>query len=239
MVRTFCPSCGADIRNRDGPLCPSCGERVEPPPPGDPKISDRIVVIIAILAFFIIFIEAPVLTYLFIGAGLFDTPPAGQDASHGVPPPSSLMIVRDMYGDSSGTADPGLGPPRIHTLFFNLSLSPGGSPVDLNRTTISYESRFGRHDLGFASTLNRPGVQPADFQWAILSGEHEDGDTVLEESEHLLIQANLSLSPADGLRQGDQFTLSIQPDVGAALTTTRWLAPSEIRGAGHILYDLF
>jgi len=58
-------------------------------------------------------------------------------------------------------------------------------------------------------------AQPGDYQWCIKSSQNDDGDAALERNEQFTIQVNLSVT--QGLPPSEDFTLTIRPDIGAAL----------------------
>jgi flagellin FlaB len=181
---------------------------------------------IVLIAFVVV---AAVFSYVVLGAGFFTTQKAQEVVYKGVQQATSNIVINgEVYGDAEGSADVNAGPHGIHTLLFSVQLAAGGTPVDMNRTVLTYQNRSVLQNLDFASTLyNNPLVaQPAVYQWCIISTQNDDGDTALERNEKFTIQANLSMG-SSALPAGEEFTLTIKPDVGAALPLVK-VAPGGI-----------
>jgi len=166
---------------------------------------------IVLIAFVVV---AAVFSYVVLGAGFFTTQKAQQVVYSGVQQASSnLIIIGETYGDAEGS----LNPPQIHALYFSVGLAAGGSSVDLNKTVFTYQNRTVLRTIDFASTIRCPVLpaQPGDYQWCIKSSQNDDGDAALERNEQFTIQVNLSMT--QGLPPSEDFTLTIRPDIGAAL----------------------
>jgi flagellin FlaB len=140
---------------------------------------------------------------------------------------SNLIVIGETYGISQGSP---AAPPRINAILFTIGLAAGGSSVDLNKTTFMYQNRTVLRTLDFpagTSTTNPrcnaaapPGaLQPGEWEWCILTSQNDDGDAALERNEQFTIQVNLSAvtDTAGGLPPSEDFTLTIRPDIGAAL----------------------
>jgi len=169
---------------------------------------------IVLIAFVVV---AAVFSYVVLGAGFFTTQKSQEVVYKGVQQATSNIVINgEVYGDAEGSADVNTGPHGIHTILFSVQLAAGGTPVDFNRTVLTYQNRSVLQNLDFASTIYKPGIQPSNYQWAIVSTQNDDGDTALERNEKFTIQANLSMGSAS-LPAGEEFTLTIKPDVGAAL----------------------
>jgi flagellin FlaB len=176
---------------------------------------------IVLIAFVVV---AAVFSYVVLGAGFFTTQKSQEVVYKGVQQATSNIVINgEVYGDAGGTADVNSGAHGIHTLVFSVQLAAGGTPVDLNRTVFTYQNRSLLKNLDYASDIRNcgPGAQPANYQWCIISQQNADGDSSLENNEKFTIQANLSVGELAGydepLPAGEQFTLTIKPDVGAAL----------------------
>src|SRR5512136_1677903 len=165
---------------------------------------------IVLIAFVVV---AAVFSYVVLGAGFFTTQKAQQVVYSGVQQASSnIIIIGEVYGDASGT----LNPPQVHAVYFTVGLAAGGSSVDFNKTVFTYQNRTILKTIDFASNiLGNNGLQPADWQWMIKTRQNDDGDAALERNEQFTIQVNLSNT--QGLPPSEDFTLTIRPDIGAAL----------------------
>ena len=169
---------------------------------------------IVLIAFVVV---AAVFSYVVLGAGFFTTQKSQEVVYKGVQQATSNIVINgEVYGDAEGTADVNSGPHGIHTILFSVQLAAGGTPVDFNRTVFTYQNRSVLQNLDFASSIYKPANQPSNYQWCIVSSQNDDGDTALERNEKFTIQANLSMGSAT-LPAGEEFTLTIKPDVGAAL----------------------
>ncbi|MDD1666186.1 MAG: flagellin [Methanomicrobiales archaeon] len=163
---------------------------------------------IVLIAFVVV---AAVFSYVVLGAGFFTTQKAQQVVYSGVQQASSnIIVIGEVYGDAEGT------PEVIHAVYFSIGLAAGGSSVDLNKTVFTYQNRTMLKTIDFASNiLGNGGNQPSDWQWMIKSRQNDDGDPALERNEQFTVQVNLSLT--QGLPPSEDFTLTIRPDIGAAL----------------------
>ena len=169
---------------------------------------------IVLIAFVVV---AAVFSYVVLGAGFFTTQKSQEVVYKGVQQATSNIVINgEVYGDAEGSADVNSGPHGIHTILFSVQLAAGGTPVDMNRTVLTYQNRSVLQNLDFASNIYKPGVPPSAYQWCIVSTQNDDGDTALETNEKFTVQANLSMG-SGSLPAGEQFTLTIKPDVGAAL----------------------
>ena len=173
---------------------------------------------IVLIAFVVV---AAVFSYVVLGAGFFTTQKAQQVVYSGVQQASSnIIVIGEVYGDATGT----LSPPMIHAVAFTIGLAAGGSSVDMNKTVFTYQNRTVLRTIdlpGFGNTTIGPrctvGNQPGDYQWCILSSKNDDGDGALERNEQFTIQVNMSVASNGGLPPSEDFTLTIRPDIGAAL----------------------
>jgi flagellin FlaB len=165
---------------------------------------------IVLIAFVVV---AAVFSYVVLGAGFFTTQKAQQVVYSGVQQASSnLIIIGETYWDAGGS----LNPPHIHAVLFTVGLAAGGSSVDFNKTVFTYQNRTILKTIDFASNiLGNGGNQPGDYQWMIKSRQNDDGDAALERNEQFTIQVNISIT--QGLPPSEDFTLTIRPDIGAAL----------------------
>jgi flagellin FlaB len=167
---------------------------------------------IVLIAFVVV---AAVFSYVVLGAGFFTTQKAQQVVYSGVQQASSnIIIIGEVYGDAEGT----LSSPRIHAFIFTIGLAAGGSSIDMNKTVFTYQNRTVLKTIDFASDiLGNGGNPPSDYQWMIASQQNSDGDTALERNEQFTIQVNISSASDSGLPPSEDFTLTIRPDIGAAL----------------------
>jgi flagellin FlaB len=144
-----------------------------------------------------------------------------------------------VYGDASRAV--GLTPYAIHTVVFSVGQAAGGTPVDLNRTRMTFQNSSTYVALDYASTLYNPGncgalgaSPPATNQWAICNAQNSDGDLLLEAGERFTIWARLTPTSIGALPARDSFSIDIKPDLGASLSVSR-TTPAGI-DANNLLY---
>jgi len=191
---------------------------------------------IVLIAFVVV---AAVFSYVVLGAGFFTTQQAQKVVYSGIgQATSNIIIIGDVYGDASGTAQNGAIPGSIHTLVFTIGLAAGGTPVNLNQTTFVYQNETILQTLGFASNISgNGGNPPGPWQWEILSAQNGNlTNTMLQPNEQFTIEANITgtMDISHGIPPGDAFTLMIRPPIGAALPITK-TAPGSI-STWNVLY---
>jgi len=189
---------------------------------------------IVLIAFVVV---AAVFSYVVLGAGFFTTQKAQQVVYTGVQQASSnLIILGEVYGNST------VNPPVIDKFIFSIGLAAGGSSIDLNKTVFTYQNSTILKTLDFP-TGNKTGPfcgssgageqpEPGPWQWCIKSTQNADGDSLLERNEQFTIEA--ALDTTNGLPPSGDFTLTVRPDIGAALPIHK-AAPGGLT-AMNILY---
>jgi len=179
---------------------------------------------IVLIAFVVV---AAVFSYVVLGAGFFTTQKSQEVVHTGVQQASStLQIVGDVYGIGTSA-----GPGRINYVNFTVSLAPGGTPVDMNKTTITYSNSSKLETLAIGSNV---GVMPAPGQWAVSGTRNNVGTAnyLLEKGE----QFDITVYPSDAnyIPKNEAFTVEIKPIIGASLDIKR-TAPAAINTV-QVLY---
>jgi archaeal flagellin FlaB len=183
---------------------------------------------IVLIAFVVV---AAVFSYVVLGAGFFTTQKSQEVVHTGVSTASSnIAILGEVYGDASGQGM--IGSPHIHTVIFSAGMAAGGTPIDMNRTRMTFQNSTTYVSLDYASTLYNPGncgaggaAPPGMNQWVICSVQNSDGDLLLESNERFTIWARLTPTTAGALPARDQFSIDIKPDLGASLSVSRTTPP--------------
>jgi flagellin FlaB len=187
---------------------------------------------IVLIAFVVV---AAVFSYVVLGAGFFTTQKSQEVVHTGVATASTnIAILGEVYGLYT---NPALVSTRyIDTVIFSVGLAAGGTPVDMNRTRLSFQNSSTYVSLEYPATLMPalgacaadPTVagSPGQNQWAICNAQNSDGDTVLEAGERFTIWARLTRTSAGGLPARDPFSIDIKPDLGASLGLSRTTPPS-------------
>ena len=171
---------------------------------------------IVLIAFVVV---AAVFSYVVLGAGFFTTQKSQEVVHTGVQQASStLQIVGDVYGIGTST-----GPGKINFINFTVSLAPGGTPVDMNKTTITYANTTKLETLAIGSNV---GVMPAPGQWGVTATRNNVGiaNYLLEQGEQFDITAYPSAS--NYIPKSDTFTIEIKPIIGASLDIKRTTPPA-------------
>jgi len=181
---------------------------------------------IVLIAFVVV---AAVFSYVVLGAGFFTTQKSQEVVHTGVATASTnIAILGEVYGDATGAGQ--TGSVHIHTVIFSVGLAAGGTPVDMNRTRLSFQNSSTYVSIEYPATLmpalgacaaagaaGSPGVN----QWAICNAQNSDGDTVLEAGERFTIWARLTPTSAGALPARDAFSIDIKPGLGASLGISR------------------
>ncbi len=174
---------------------------------------------IVLIAFVVV---AAVFSYVMLGAGFFTTQKGQQVVATGVEQASSSLTLDGQYiyikpnqTGSTGVAD---------EIYFYVTQTAGGTPVDLNKTVIVYKDSDDYKQWEFGATFN------GTYIWryeSVLS----DGDNLVERLEKFKIILNLTAAKAAGditsqPTTNEIITIEVKPPVGAPLTIKKQLPPS-------------
>ena len=174
---------------------------------------------IVLIAFVVV---AAVFSYVVLGAGFFTTQKSQEVVHTGISQASStLEIVGNVYG----TGSEGL----IDSINFTIALAPGGTAVDIQKTTLTYtnatEYQQLRQETDIQTSVTTGG-------WNVIKIQNDAGGNnwLLEKGEQFEIGAR----PVGGIYKNDMFNLEVRPAVGSPLDIHR-TAPAAIK-AVNILY---
>jgi len=175
---------------------------------------------IVLIAFVVV---AAVFSYVVLGAGFFTTQKSQEVVHSGVTQASSNIVVKgEVYGIYNST----LSTEGISYIRFNVGLAAGGTPVDMNMTSMTFSTT---NDAPYTAAndraaFNLTGTMPADGQWSIneIQSDSDTVDGTLQYGETFVIYFN----PKTPLKAREAFLLEIQPEVGAALGIARTVPPS-------------
>lgn len=176
---------------------------------------------IVLVAFVVV---AAVFSYVMLGAGFYTTQKSQEVVHTGVQQASSSV---ELSGDVVAHGDDAATPTEIETVELCLQLTSGGSPVDMDKTLI---------------TFSAPDVTPTDLvvgdtstatTFAItdrFNGGGATGDNILDRFEKFQLEINVALVAAasDGaaIEANDGFQIEIKPPQGATYTLHRTAPPS-------------
>jgi flagellin FlaB len=196
---------------------------------------------IVLIAFVVV---AAVFSYVVLGAGFFTTQKSQEVVYSSVDmASSSLEVLGDVYGISQ---DPATDNKKINAVQFVLGLTAGGSPVDLAKTTLVFQTEDTILDLErlarITSTSTDVTASSAAIgagQWGIIeinnAGTDEGGLLENEKQFTIYVEMDDAFTDADDVvGANENFNLEIKPSVGASYGVKR-SAPSEVK-AVNVLY---
>ncbi|WP_135612970.1 archaellin/type IV pilin N-terminal domain-containing protein [Methanococcoides sp. AM1] len=161
---------------------------------------------IVLVAFVVV---AAVFSYVMLGAGFYTTQKSQEVVHTGVAQASSSV---EISGDVIATGDTTNNEISNVTVF--LQLTAGGSPVDINKTIVTY-----------TDMSNHASFKLTDSQMNI-TAKHggADNDTLLEKFEKFEVLVDIS---AYDIGPNEEFQIEIKPPEGATYTLERQ-APAQI-----------
>ena len=189
---------------------------------------------IVLIAFVVV---AAVFSYVMLGAGFYTTQKSKKVVDTGVKQASSSLTLDGQYiflncTDSSGTAHTGSNG-TVQKIYFYVTQTAGGSPVDLNMTSVSITTESGFYQLFFntstgANCVGDDSENKPNCGWWYKSVVG-DGDNVVEPNEKYKITINVSNSVWQGIgeiKPNDEVTIEVRPPIGAPLVITKTMPPS-------------
>jgi flagellin FlaB len=178
---------------------------------------------IVLIAFVVV---AAVFSYVMLGAGFFTSQKSQEVVHTSVEQASASLEVRgDVYGldkDSVG---------NISVLQFNLALTAGGSPVDINKTVLTYMTASEVKVLN--RTISATATSLGVGNWTVIDRVGIEGANdgyLIQKGEQFVINVRLPTN----LTANEKFSLEVRPAGGAALGIKR-TAPPQI-DKSNLLY---
>lgn len=175
---------------------------------------------IVLIAFVVV---AAVFSYVMLGAGFYTTQKSKQVVDTGVKQASSSLTLDGQYIYLNCTEEAGGetgSDGKVGQIYFYVTQTAGGSPVDLNKTSITIISASGFKQLFYNET------NTSAWWYESIVG---DGDNVVEMNEKYKITLNVTNSTWSGigdLKPNDVITIEVRPPIGAPLSITKQLPPS-------------
>jgi len=148
-----------------------------------------------------------------LGAGFFTTQKSQETVHTAVGQASSAVeIVGNVYGVATAAGG------SIHTINFSIGLASGGTPVDVNKTVLTFSTNASYQTLTFDSAATNA-LPTTAGHWAISHEENSLGaeNKVLDSGE----QFTITVIPPVDLPAYTSFDIDIKPPVGAALAIHR------------------
>ncbi|MFN3384678.1 MAG: archaellin/type IV pilin N-terminal domain-containing protein [Archaeoglobaceae archaeon] len=176
---------------------------------------------IVLIAFVVV---AAVFSYVMLGAGFYTTQKSKQVVDTGVKQASSSLTLdgQYIYLNCTGAAGGETGSNgKVGQIYFYVTQTAGGSPVDLNKTSITIISASGYKQLFYNES------DTSAWWYESIVG---DGDNVVEMNEKYKITLNVTYSEwkdsIGNLNPNDVITIEVRPPIGAPLSITKQLPPS-------------
>ena len=184
---------------------------------------------IVMIAFVVV---AAVFSYVMLGAGFFTTQKSKQVVDTGVKQASSSLTLdgQYIYLNCSAEADGATGSNgNVGRIFFYVTQTAGGSPVDLNMTSIAITTAEGYKQVFYKESCNfnvdETEQNDGCFWW--YKSTVGDNDNVVEMNEKYKIILNVTAwSGIGSITPNSIITIEVRPPIGAPLTITKQLPPS-------------
>ena len=173
---------------------------------------------IVLIAFVVV---AAVFSYVMLGAGFYTTQKSKQVVDTGVKQASSSLTLDGQYiylNCSGSTGSEG----TVKEIYFYVTQTAGGSPVDLEKTSIAITSATGFKQVFYNES------NPTD--WWKYESIVGDGDNVVEMNEKYKITIYVSNDGWNNsigeLKPNNVITIEVRPPIGAPLSINKVLPPS-------------
>lgn len=184
---------------------------------------------IVLIAFVVV---AAVFSYVMLGAGFFTTQKSKRVVDTGVKQASSSLTLdgQYIYLDCTSAAGGSTGSNgKAGIVYFYVTQTAGGTPVDLNKTSIAITTDQGYKQVFYDESACTPGTGGTNCSWWYASVVG-DGDNVVEQNEKYKILVKVSdttwSSDIGELNPNDVVTIEVRPPIGAPLSITKTLPPS-------------
>ncbi len=187
---------------------------------------------IVLIAFVVV---AAVFSYVMLGAGFFTTQKSKKVVDTGVKQASSSLTLDGQYiylNCSSAAGGQTGSNGKVGRIFFYVTQTAGGTPVDLNKTSITITTDEGYKQLFYNTSciMNADETeQNAGCEWWYYAVQG-DGDNVVEVNEKykIIIDVNLTTWKNDigDINPNDVITIELRPPIGAPLAITKQMPPS-------------
>ncbi len=174
---------------------------------------------------------AAIFSYVMLGAGFFTAQKGKQSVDTGVKQASSALELdgQYIYLDAGQTGSNG----NVEKIYFYVTLTAGGTPVDLNQTVLAirYKNYYLQIPYNDSDAPNRTSnTKPWGYE-GIVSIDGGGYDNLLEKNEKYKIIINMS-----AVRGGynltslpevnDDITIELKPSIGAPLIINKHIPPS-------------
>ncbi len=175
---------------------------------------------IVLIAFVVV---AAVFSYVMLGAGFFTTQKSKRVVDTGVKQASSSLTLdgQYIYLDCSSAAGGGTGSgpdAKVGKIYFYVTQTAGGTPVDLNMTSVAITTESG-YEQEFYNTNY--------WSYEGIICNEDPCDNVVESNEKYKITINVTAWSGIGdITPNDVITIEVRPPIGAPLAITKQMPPS-------------
>ena len=171
---------------------------------------------IVLIAFVVV---AAVFSYVMLGAGFFTTQKSQEVVHTGVTQASSSLAPSGDVIVESTTVD------QANVVTFYITNTAGGTPVDLDKTVVSYTDKddFTTKSYGGAG----PNTGTNNWQYSAVVYEPGHDDNLLESGEKYKVTMTLSgFATIDAPGVNEQIKIEVKPPEGAVLGITKTMPPA-------------
>lgn len=175
---------------------------------------------------------AAIFSYVMLGAGFYTAQKGKQSVDTGVKQASSALEMDGQYiylvAEETGSDG------NVSEIFFYVTLTAGGTPVDLNKTVLAIRWKDYYYQIPYnESTSLAPNGTDQHKPWGYFGIVHIDGrqfDNLLEKNEKYKIIINMT-AIKDGYgaelpETNDDITIELKPSIGAPLIINKHIPPS-------------
>lgn len=175
---------------------------------------------------------AAVFSYVMLGAGFFTAQKSKQSVDTGVKQASSALELdgQYIYLVAKKTGSDG----NVSKIFFYVTLTAGGTPVDLNKTVLAIRYKDYYLQIPYNKS-DAPNETNANKPWGydgVVSIDEQGFDNLLEKNEKYKIIINMtaikdSYDDVGKLPEtNDDITIELKPSIGAPLIINKHIPPS-------------
>jgi len=169
---------------------------------------------------------AAVFSYVMLGAGFFTAQKGKQSVDTGVKQASSALELDGQYiyliaNQTGSNGD-------VKEIFFYVTLTAGGTPIDLNQTVLAMRWQNYYFQIPYGET-NTNNVPLWDYKGVVYIDEGSF-DNLLEKNEKYKITINMTAVKenydANLPKVNDDITIELKPSIGAPLIINKHIPPS-------------
>jgi flagellin FlaB len=169
---------------------------------------------IVLIAFVVV---AAVFSYVVLGAGFFTSQTAQATVHTGVSQASSSILIGDIYGIAATS-----GAAHLDYINITVSLTAGGTPLDLDQMVVSYSDSSGFRNASVQqdTSITCPNTITGNHaEWCVADRLNNAGtpNDVLDPGEQIVIAVGMPNSAAPNAK----FTVNFQPSSGAVTSVVR------------------